>query len=192
MTIRKIAHLGHPVLRQKAAFVPIEDIKTESIQRLLTDMRDTVIDADGAGLAAPQVHESKRIVLLDLDDQQGFQIWINPSITPLSDEFRVGFEGCLSVPNMRGAVARYSKIKVEGWNEKAEPFSIVLEDFPATVAQHECDHLDGIVYIDRIEAGTLAFLEEYNRYQDHLWDMLGEEEDDLIDDDIDTQLFHRE
>lgn len=177
MAIRKIARLGHPVLRQAAKPVPVADILSDSIQRLIQDMKDTVLDADGAGLAAPQVHESKKIVLVDLDDEQGFQVWINPEITALSDDISISFEGCLSVPNMRGAVARYSHVRVEGWNEKGEPFSIELEDFPATVAQHECDHLDGIVYVDRIEPGTLSFLEEYRRYQPFLWDAIGAEEE---------------
>ena len=81
-------------------------------------MHETVLDADGAGLAAPQVFVSKQIVLLDLDDGNGMQVWINPKITPLTEDVMIGFEGCLSVPNMRGAVARYAKIAVEGWNEK--------------------------------------------------------------------------
>jgi len=111
MAILKIARLGHPVLRKPAETISIENISSDSIQRIIRDMHETVLDADGAGLAAPQVFVSKQIVLLDLDDDQGIQVWINPTITPLSEDVMIGFEGCLSVPNMRGAVARYVR-----WN----------------------------------------------------------------------------
>jgi peptide deformylase len=176
MAIRKIAHLGHPVLRTPANQVPIEDITSTDIQRIINDMRETVLDADRAGLAAPQVFVSKQIVLLDLDDDNGMQVWINPTITPLTEEVMIGFEGCLSVPNMRGAVARYAKIAVEGWNDRGEAFSIELEDHPAVVAQHECDHLQGILYVDRVEPFTLTFLPEYKKYGHLLWQFIADEE----------------
>lgn len=174
MAIRKIARLGHPILRKMAQEVPLDQIQSPKIQQIIIDMKDTVLDADGAGLAAPQIHESLQIVLLDLDDGNGFQVWINPKLEPTSDDITVSFEGCLSVPDLRGAVTRYAKIKVNAYNEKGEAFELLLEDFPATVAQHECDHLLGIVYIDRAEPGTLSFLKEYKRYQGHLWSMMGE------------------
>ena len=164
MAIRKIARLGHPVLRKEAADVPVNLILSEEIQRLIRDLHETVLDADGAGLAAPQVHESKRIVVLDLEDGSGFQVWINPTLTPIGDEWTITFEGCLSVPQLRGAVARISKVRVEAYNEEAEKIDIILDDFPAIVAQHECDHLDGILFVDRVEPGTLCFLEEYRKY----------------------------
>lgn len=176
MAIRKIARLGHPVLRTPAAEVPVSTIQSDDIQRIISDMHATVLDADGAGLAAPQVFVSKQIVLLDLDDGNGMQVWINPTITPLTDEVMIGFEGCLSVPNMRGAVARFAKISVEGWNDKGEPFSIELEDHPAVVAQHECDHLQGILYTDRVEPFTLSFLSEYKKYGHLLWRFITDEE----------------
>jgi peptide deformylase len=176
MAIRKIARLGHPVLRTLAAEVPVNLIQSEDIQRIISDMHETVLDADGAGLAAPQVFVSKQIVLLDLDDGNGMQVWINPKITPLTDEVMIGFEGCLSVPNMRGAVARYAKISVDGWNDKGEVFSVELEDHPAVVAQHECDHLQGILYIDRVEPFTLSFLPEYKKYGHLLWQFITEDE----------------
>ena len=97
----KSARLGHPVLRTPAAEVPINLIQSDNIQRIISDMHETVLDADGAGLAAPQVFVSKQIVLLDLDDGNGMQVWINPKITPLTEDVMIGFEGCLSVPNMR-------------------------------------------------------------------------------------------
>ena len=176
MAIRKIARLGHPILRTPADEVPAHLILSEDIQHLISDMHETVLDADGAGLAAPQVFVSKQIVLLNLDDDKGMQVWVNPKITPLTEEIMIGFEGCLSVPNMRGAVARYAKISVSGWNDKGEEFSIELEDHPAVVAQHECDHLQGILYTDRVEPFTLAFLPEYKKYGHLLWRFITEDE----------------
>ena len=176
MAIRKIARLGHPVLRNPAEEVPVQLIQSDDIQRIISDMHETVLDADGAGLAAPQVFVSKQIVLLNLDDGNGMQVWINPKITPLTEEVMIGFEGCLSVPNMRGAVARYAKISVTGWNENGESFSIELEDHPAVVAQHECDHLQGILYTDRVEPFTLSFLPEYRKYGHLLWQFITDDE----------------
>ena len=178
MSILKIAKLGNPILRKKAQEISVDDINSEPIQKLIRDMKETVLDADGVGLAAPQVHVSKRIVLLSIEEFEGLQVWINPVITHLSNELLITFEGCLSVPKMRGAVARTSNIRVQGYNEKAEPFDFVLEGYSAVVAQHECDHLDGIIYIDRVEPGTLAFLEEYNKYRAFLFDMLDAEEEE--------------
>jgi peptide deformylase len=105
------------------------------------------------------------------------QVWINPTITPLTEEIMIGFEGCLSVPNMRGAVARFAKIAVTGWNAQGEEFSIELEDHPAVVAQHECDHLQGILYVDRVEPFTLTFLPEYKKYGHTLWQFIADDED---------------
>lgn len=178
MSILKIAKLGHPVLRTYAQEVPIDSIHSSAIQQLIADMKETVIDADGAGLAAPQVHHSKRIVLVSIDEFEEIQVWINPIITHLSDELLITFEGCLSVPKMRGAVARTSHIHVQGYNEHGTPFDFELQGYSAVVAQHECDHLDGIIYVDRVEPGTLAFLEEYKKYKGFLFRMITEEEEE--------------
>ena len=177
MAIRKIARLGHPILRCQAKSVSIEDITSSAVQNLIKDMFETVIDANGKGLAAPQIHESKRIVLLNLDDEKDFHVWINPILEPLTDEYMITFEGCLSVPNMRGAVARATKIRVQAFDEKGDPIDMILENYPAVVAQHECDHLDGILYVDRVEPGTLSFLEEYQRYAHLYFDDISEEEE---------------
>jgi peptide deformylase len=175
MTIRKIARLGHPVLREEAKPLLPSEITSPEIQLLIQDMFDTVHDAEGRGLTAPQVHISKQIVILDLEDEQGFKVWINPIIEPLTDEYMITFEGCLSIPGMRGAVARPSKIKVKTLNEKGILIEMILEGDPAIVAQHECDHLKGILYVDRVEAGTLCFLEEYYRYAHLYLDQFSEE-----------------
>ena len=177
MSILKIARLGHPILRQIAKDVPFEDIASKGVQQLIANMKATVIDADGAGLAAPQVHISKRIVLLSIDEFDGLQTWINPVLTPLTDEMIITFEGCLSIPKMRGAVARYSHIRVKCLNEQGETLNFELEGYSAVVAQHECDHLDGILYVDRVEPGTLSFLEEYRKYRHFLLSQLTDEEE---------------
>ena len=170
MAIRKIAKLGHPVLRQTAEEIPLSAIDSDETRSIISDMIETCLDANGAGLAAPQIHESKRIVILDLeeDEEDKFTIWINPKITPMTDEGMLTFEGCLSVPGLRGGVVRPHRITVSGYNEKGEPFKRILDGFSAVVAQHECDHLDGILYVDRVETSTLAFLDEHRKYADEL------------------------
>ena len=177
MAIRKIAKLGHPVLRQQAKEVPLEQISNAETQRIIDDMLETVVDADGAGLAAPQIHVSQRIVVLRLDNETDFRIWINPVIIPTTEEHMLTFEGCLSVPGMRGAVARPTAIQVEGYDRHGKAFTLQLSDFSAVVAQHECDHLDGILYVDRVESRTLAYMEEYRRYNKTLMNQLFQEEE---------------
>ena len=189
MAIRKIARAGHPVLRQIAAEVPLEQINSPAIQMLIDDMLDTVIDANGAGLAAPQIHESLRIVLLELDSVQvespavrdKFMIWINPEISVLSNDLMIGFEGCLSLPGLRGAVARSTEIEVKAYDRHGKQLHHRLSGFDAVVSQHECDHLDGTLYIDRVEERTLSYLEEYNRYRAHLWQEIGDAEESSED-----------
>ncbi len=154
--------MGHPILRQAAAEVEPERIRTEAFQRLLQDMRDTVEDYDGAGLAAPQVRVPLRVVLADLEG--GARILINPRLTFLTRDVVRSYEGCLSVPGLRGAVDRIARIRVEALDERGRPLDMELEDFDAIVVQHECDHLDGILYVERVVPGTLTFLEEYRRY----------------------------
>jgi peptide deformylase len=176
MAICKIARMGHPILRKISEPVPVESITSTETQKLITDLIETVIDADGAGLAAPQIHVSKRIVILRFNSSEQFQVWINPEITPLTEEQLLTFEGCLSVPDLRGAVPRFAHIRVNAYDGDGKPFEVELSDYPAIVAQHECDHLDGILYIDKALPNTLSFLKEYQRYQDMLWDAITEEE----------------
>ena len=164
MAIRKIARLGHPILRCKSSPLSSDEISSLETKNLIRDMLETVLDAEGQGLAAPQVYEPKQIVLLDLDDGEGFRVWINPVLEPLTDECMITFEGCLSVPNMRGAVARFTKLNVRALNEQGQSFELILQDYPAVIAQHECDHLNGILYVDRVEPGTLCFLPEYRKF----------------------------
>ena len=164
MAILKVAQLGHPVLRRVAAPVTPDEIGSAELDRLIQDMLDTCEDQDGAGLAAPQVHVSKRVVVLDLGDEVGLRVWINPEITPLTDQMVVTWEGCLSVAGMRAAVARPGHVRVAALDPQGNAVLFELKGFPAVVAQHECDHLDGVLYIDRCDTRTLAFLPEYRKY----------------------------
>ena len=164
MAILKVARMGNPVLRRVADPIPTDRITSAPVQQLIRDMLDTVVEYDGAGLAAPQVHHSLRLVILSLDPEAGFEVWINPVLTPTTAELATAEEGCLSIPGMRGTVARPASVRVEGFDHLGQPFERLLDGFPAVVAQHECDHLDGILYIDKVEPKTLSFLEEWRRY----------------------------
>lgn len=184
MSILKIARIGHPVLRQVAAPVQPEELGSEALNRLIRDMLDTVDAEDGAGLAAPQVHESKRVVVLQIDRDRGMEVWINPVLEPTSDELIGSYEGCLSVPGLRGLVARPAAVRVSALAPDGSPILLELEGFPAIVAQHECDHLDGVVYIDKVEPRTLGFVDELRRYPpgraEGELDDLDEDDDDGI------------
>ena len=182
MSILRVARLGHPVLRRVADPIPPDAISDPEIQRLIDDMLETVEAYDGAGLAAPQVHVSLRLVVLQLDVETGMQVWINPVLEPQGDELLATFEGCLSVPGMRGAVARPTRVEVRALDRFGAPLHFLLEDFPAVVAQHECDHLDGVVYVDRVDPRTLAFVEELRRFGPFPWDGEDEDEEGALDD----------
>lgn len=164
MAIRKVARLGHPVLRKVAQAVPEEALSGPEVQRLIDDMLETVVEYEGAGLAAPQIHVGLRIVVLQLSEERGMEVWINPELTPLTDELHCSIEGCLSVPGLRGVVCRPAAVKVSALDRTGARFELALQGFPAVVAQHECDHLDGVVYVDKVEPGTLVFLEELRRF----------------------------
>ena len=173
MSILKIARMGHPVLRGKAE--PVADPEAAEIRRLIADMTETMIDIGGAGLAAPQVHVPLRLVIFQVpaervtgrpDDQaQELTALIYPVIEPLSDEKELGWEGCLSVPGLKGAVPRHRRIRYRGVASDGTPIDRSVEGFHARVVQHECDHLDGILYPQRMtDMRLLVFLEEGARY----------------------------
>jgi peptide deformylase len=174
MAIRKIARLGHPVLREKTREVTREEISSPELRRLVKDMIETMHEYGGVGLAAPQVHESVRLAIIEYDADQGryeigdsqplLVIW-NARLKVLDPTLSGFWEGCLSVPGMRGYVERPSKIEVNYLDERGKPQTLVAEGFLATVFQHELDHLDGVVYVDRItDTKRFAFTEEYARY----------------------------
>ena len=172
MAILKVARMGHPVLREKCKIIDPAAITGPEVQRLIRDMFETMAEYNGVGLAAPQVHQPVRLALAggDADDEGRleYRVLINPEITVLDGAQPFGmYEGCLSVPGLRGWVERPDKIRVKAWNEQGQKTEIVLEGFPAVVIQHECDHLDGVLYVDRIEDTTrFGYEEEAARFLD--------------------------
>ncbi len=165
MALLKIARMGHPVLRRVAS--PVPDPTDPEIRRLAADMIDTMMDAPGVGLAAPQVHESLRIIVFRVPaDRSGGEsvattVLINPVIEPLGEEMELGWEGCLSIPGMRGVVPRHARIRYRGVGLDGETVEREATGFHARVIQHEADHLDGVLYIDRMpDLRYLAFNEE--------------------------------
>ena len=180
MAILKVARMGHPVLRRVATPIDPAQIGSPSVQGLIRDLLDTVEEYEGAGLAAPQVHASVRMVVLTLDPEVGMEVWINPVLTPTTRDQVESYEGCLSIPGLRGRVRRAAEVHVEALDGNGAPVSMNLEGFPAIVAQHECDHLDGVLYVDKMQPRTLTFTEEHQRWGAMLWD--SEESDDYAED----------
>ncbi len=174
MAIRKIARLGHPVLRETARELSREEISSPELKRLVRDMIDTMHDYGGVGLAAPQVHESVRLAIIEFsadneryenDDGQPLLVIINARVKVLDETISGFWEGCLSVPGMRGYVERPSKIEVNYLDERGKPKTLVADGFLATVFQHELDHLDGVLYVDKItDKSKFTFNEEFARY----------------------------
>jgi peptide deformylase len=173
MGILKVCRLGHPVLRQVATPVALEEITTPEIQRLIDDMVETMHEYDGVGLAAPQVHVAKQIAVLEVGKNSRYPevpsvpltVLINPRPTFLADETVDGWEGCLSIPDLRGVVPRCKEIRVEAFDRQGNKFNFIAKDFHARVVQHECDHLQGKVYVDRMPAfDTLTHLAEWQRF----------------------------
>ena len=173
MAILKIARMGHPVLRRVAD--PVVDPTAPEIRRLVRDMLETLEDIGGVGLAAPQVHVSRRVVIFEVPaeraardgngeappDGVAMTVLINPVIEPLADEKALGWEACLSVPGLTGAVPRWTRIRYHGYGLEGERIEREASGFHARVVQHECDHLDGILYPMRMtDLTSLAFAEE--------------------------------
>lgn len=157
MAVRPILRLGHPTLREIAA--PVTEFDTPALHELVTDMLDTMRANDGAGLAAIQIGVLQRVVIFGLDYSPRYPtaapvpltVLVNPVIEPIGEEREAGWEGCLSVPGMRGLVPRYRQIRYCGFDAFGRPIDRTVNDFHARVVQHECDHLDGILYPERIE-----------------------------------------
>jgi peptide deformylase len=173
MSILKVARIAHPVLRTPAEPVPQSAFKDPLFQKLVDDMRETMYEYEGVGLAAPQVHEGVRLAVIEVgaDDERSvaevpFMVLVNPRLTPLGEEMLRCYEGCLSIPDLRGAVPRFKKLRLEAQDRHGKPYTLEAEDFFARVIQHECDHLDGRVYLDRMEGmRTLTFIKEF---EDHI------------------------
>ena len=166
MAILKIARMGHPVLRLRAE--EVSDPAAPEIKALVADLVETMVDADGLGLAAPQVHVSERVVVFhtpgdeDEDSRQRLTALVNPVVEPLGDEREEGWEGCLSVPGLRGLVRRFKRVRYRGFTPDGEAIDRTVEGLHARVVQHECDHLDGILYPMRMtDLSTLIFESEF-------------------------------
>lgn len=157
MAIRKVLKMGDPVLLQVAA--PVEAFDTPDLRELLTDMRETMVAMNGAGIAAPQIGVSQQMVIFGFEhnprypdaEAVPFTVLINPTLEPIGNEMEDGWEGCLSVPGMRGIVPRYKHVRYRGFDEKGQPIDRTVSDFHARVVQHECDHLIGTLYPMRIK-----------------------------------------
>ena len=173
MAILKVCRLGHPVLRHVAQPVPLDQISQPAFQQFIDDMVETMHEYIGVGLAAPQVHVSQQVAVLQVDTHPRYPdvppvpltVLINPRLTIASQDKGELWEGCLSIPELRGVVPRYRELRVEALDRHGQPLDFVARDFHARVIQHEYDHLQGKVYIDRMESfETLAHLDEWQRY----------------------------
>ena len=177
MAIRKVARLGNPILRQQARDLSVEEIFSRETQELIQDLRDTQAENGGIGIAAPQIDVPLRVAIIEFSESsarypgmgaQPLTVLINARITVLDSTEQTYWEGCLSVPGLRGRVSRPRKVRVDYLDERSHAQSIVAEGFLAAVFQHELDHLDGVLFVDRVKttpgATELAFSEEYQRF----------------------------
>ena len=177
MTLLKIARMGHPVLLQTAEV--LADPTARNVGRLLEDMVETMEDAAGVGLAAPQVYEGKRVIIFKSPRERGedggtesdfspLTALINPEFEPVQDELALGWEGCLSIPGITGAVPRYSHIVYRGYLPNGQEVEREATNFHARVVQHEIDHLDGVLFPMRMtDLSLLSFNEELKVFMDH-------------------------
>ena len=182
MAILKVARLGHPVLRQVARPVPADAILAPETQRLIDDLIETMREYDGAGLAANQVHALQQICVIEVLANPRYPdapdipltVVINPVVTPLTDAMEDGWEGCLSVPEMRGLVPRHTAVRLQCHDREGQRVDLIGKDFFARVVQHETDHLQGVVYVDRMrDLRTLSHIAEWNKH----WLGLREQDD---------------
>lgn len=173
VTLLKIAQIGHPVLRQRAREVTHEELRSQEMQQFIDDLIETMRDANGAGLAAIQVYRPVRIAAIEVKDNPRYPykpnipltVLVNPVITPLTDEQFDNYEGCLSVPNLRGVVPRFAEVRVTALTREGEPYERIVRGLSAGTYQHECDHLDGIIFVDRVEdPTTLCTWAEFDRF----------------------------
>ena len=173
MSILKVARLGHPVIRQVAALLSVQEINSQEIQELIENMVQTMREYDGVGLAAPQIHISKQIAVIEVQDNPRYPkvekvpltILMNPKIVSRSKNLVQSWEGCLSIPDLRGIVPRNESLVCEALDRNGKPIQIEAKGFFARVIQHEWDHLQGNVYVDRMsDLKSLTHLTEFARY----------------------------
>lgn len=176
MSVRKILKMGRQLLLEESE--PITEFDTPELHQLVADLWETMKATEGAGLAAPQIGVLKRVVVFGYDkdyhpenmNEIPATVLVNPKLTPLTEEFEERWEGCLSIPGMRGAVPRYTKVRIDAYDVTGKPFSCEATGFHARVAQHECDHLDGILYTDRADS---VFFSEQSAAERKHYDSLG-------------------
>ncbi len=174
MTIRKIAQIGHPVLRQPARQISREELRSDDIQRFIDDLIETMRDANGAGLAATQIYEPVAICAVEVADNPRYPykpsfpltILVNPEITPIGDEAFANNEGCLSVPNLRGEVIRHARIRLKYLDREGNPVDREVAGVSAGTFQHEVDHLHGRLFVDRVtDPTTFSTWAEFQRHR---------------------------
>jgi peptide deformylase len=175
VTLLKIAQVGHPILRERARELDRDELRSAEVQRFIDDLVETMHDANGAGLAANQVHNPIRICAIEVADNPRYPykpnipltILVNPVLTPLSEARFDNFEGCLSVPDMRGVVPRWAELRVQAWDRHGEPVDRELRGITAGTFQHEVDHLDGKLFLDRVvDTTTLCTWKEFARHHE--------------------------
>ena len=170
MSILKVARMGNPVLRRRTPRLDPAEIATPTIQRLIDDMFETMREYAGIGLAAPQVHEGLRLFVAGVDDPDAGLppiVMINPEVEPIGATVEEDWEGCLSIPDIRARVPRPTDIRVRALDRRGAPRQMTAKGFAARVIQHETDHLDGVLFFDRMASfDSLTFLQEYERFWD--------------------------
>jgi peptide deformylase len=173
MALRKIATIGHPVLRQPARELTRDELASAASQQLIDDMVETMRDASGAGIAANQVYEPVRICVIEVDKNPRYPykpdypltVLVNPRIEARTDETFMNFEGCLSVPNLRGQVPRFTVARVRAWDRRGQELDFEVRGLTAGTFQHELDHLDGTLFVDRVlDTRTLCTWADYDRF----------------------------
>jgi peptide deformylase len=173
MALRKIATIGHPVLRERAREVTPEELASAPLQRLIDDMVETMRDANGAGIAANQVHETVRVCIIEVSNNPRYPykpnwpltILVNPVIEVTTDETFLNYEGCLSVPNLRGEVPRFAGVRVRAWDRRGKDLEFEVRGLTAGTFQHELDHLDGRLFVDRVtDTRSLCTWTDFERF----------------------------
>ncbi len=173
MTVREILTVGHPLLRERARDIDPADIRSDHVQALIADLVDTMRHANGAGIAANQIGVPLRVAVIEVNNNPRYPykptipltVVINPVIEPIDDEFVEINEGCLSVPNMRGSVHRHVNVRVRSYDEIGNARDEVKRGLTAGTYQHECDHLDGVLFLDRVtDPTTFTTWEQFERF----------------------------
>ena len=173
MTVREILHVGNPLLRERSRELTLDELARPATQQLIDDLIDTMHAANGAGIAAPQVGELVRIATIEVGDNPRYPykpripltVVVNPVIEPLDGELVEINEGCLSVPDMRGNVMRHVNVRVRWWDRDGAEHDEVRRGLTAGTFQHECDHLDGLLFLDRVhDTRSLTTWEQFERF----------------------------